>query len=330
MQIFISIFWLLAGTFLIIWGADRLTEGASALARRMGMSDLVVGLTVVAFGTSAPELAISMISAIEGSSAMAIGNVVGSNIFNVLIIIGITAVIVPVKVGKGLMLNEIPLVVLSSVVLLAIGMQAEVDRSDGILLLCFFAIFMRYVLAQAKEQPSATAESPAESQTAAGSQAVTPVKEAEMSVWKACMWVVAGLACLIFGGNRFVAGASDIALALGVGEAVIGLTIVAMGTSLPELATSVVAARKGHTDMAIGNVIGSNIFNIFFVLGLTATITPLPFAGITVTDLWVLFGSSVLFWLCGRLIGRNMITRPEGVLMVACYIGYTVYLLLSI
>lgn len=326
MQILISIFWLLAGTFLIIWGADRLTEGASALARRMGMSDLVVGLTVVAFGTSAPELAISMISAIQGSSAMAIGNVVGSNIFNVLIIIGITAIIVPIKVGKGLMLNEIPLVVLSSVVLLAIGMQAEVDRSDGILLLCFFAIFMRYVLARAKEQPSAAAESQAEPQTEAG----TPVKEAEMNVWKACMWVVVGLACLIFGGNRFVAGASDIALALGVGEAVIGLTIVAMGTSLPELATSVVAARKGHTDMAIGNVIGSNIFNIFFVLGLTATITPLPFAGITVTDLWVLFGSSALFWLCGRLIGRNIITRPEGVLMVACYAGYTIYLVLNI
>jgi len=320
MQIFIAIFWLLAGAFLIIWGADRLTEGASALARRMGMSDLVVGLTVVAFGTSAPELAISMISAIEGSSAMAIGNVVGSNIFNVLIIIGITAVIMPIKVGKGLMLNEIPLVVLSSVVLLAIGMQTEVDRSDGILLLCFFAIFMRYVLAQAKEQPSAKS----------GNTAEKPANEPGMSLWKACMWVAVGLACLVFGGDRFVAGASDIALTLGVSEAVIGLTIVAMGTSLPELATSVVAARKGHTDMAIGNVIGSNIFNIFFVLGLTATIAPLPFAGITVTDLCVLLGSSALFWLCGRLIGRNVITRLEGVLMTACYVGYTIYLVLNI
>lgn len=190
----------------------------------MGLSDLVVGLTVVAFGTSAPELTISMISAIEGSSAMAIGNVVGSNIFNVLVIIGITALIVPIKVGKGLMLNEIPLVVLSSIVLLAIGMQPQVDRTDGILLLCFFAIFMRYVLAQAKELPAPEGASAPEA----------TAKAPEMGICKACMWVVVGLVCLVFGGNRFVAGASDIAHTLGVSQAVIGLTIVAMGTSLPE------------------------------------------------------------------------------------------------
>lgn len=318
MEIFAAIFWIVAGAALIIWGADRLTDGASSLARRMGMSDLVVGLTVVAFGTSTPELVISLISAVEGSSELAIGNVVGSNIFNVLVIVGATALIAPIKVGKGLMLNEIPLVVLSSVVLLAIGLQPQVDRTDGILMLCFFAIFMRYVLAQS----GSPEHSPAPETGSEG-------KAKEMQLWKAIMWILVGLACLVFGGNRFVAGASEIARVLGVTEAIIGLTIVAAGTSLPELAASLVAARKGHPDMALGNVIGSNIFNIFMVLGLTATITPLPFGNITMVDLWVMFGSCCLFWLCGRLIGRNVITRSEGALMLACYVAYTVYLIIQ-
>ncbi len=317
MQIVIAIFWLVLGAVLIIWGADRLTDGASSLAKRMGMSDLIVGLTVVAFGTSAPELVISLISAIQGSSELAIGNVVGSNIFNVLVIIGATALISPIKVVKGLMLNEIPLVVLSSIVLLAIGLQPEVNRTDGIILLCFFAIFMRYVLAQAsdsKGKPAAAVDEPS-----------IP----EMPLWKACMWVIVGLGCLVYGGDRFVAGASGIARVLGVGEAIIGLTIVAAGTSLPELAASIVAARKGHPDMAIGNVIGSNIFNIFLVLGTAATITPLPFGGITMFDLWILTGSSALFWLFGRFIGDKTITRLEGALLLLLYIVYTVALILK-
>lgn len=316
MEILLSIFWLVLGAFLIIWGADRLTDGASSIARRLGMSDLVVGLTIVAFGTSAPELVISLISAIQGSSELAIGNVVGSNIFNVLVIIGVTALVRPIKVGKGLMLNEIPLVVLSAVVLLAIGLQPEVNRTDGILLLCFFAIFMRYVLSQATQSEAPVAEA-------------KEAKTVEMPLWKAGVWVVLGLGCLVFGGDRFVAGASGVARALGVGEAIIGLTIVAMGTSLPELAASVVAARKGHPDMALGNVIGSNIFNIFFVLGVSSTVAPLPFGGITSVDLSVLLGACVLFWVFGRVIGNKVITRLEGGIMVACYLAYTLWLILQ-
>lgn len=319
MDFLTAIFWIVAGGVLIIWGADRLTDGASSLARRLGMSDLVVGLTVVAFGTSAPELAISLISAIEGSSELAIGNVVGSNTFNVLVIVGATAVIKPVKVGKGLMINEIPLTVLSAVVLLSIGLQHEINRTDGIMLLCFFAIFMRYVLAQSSGKSS-------------GNDVQATVSDSAsllMPMWKSCMWIAVGLICLLFGGNRFVAGASDVARLLGVSEAVIGLTIVAIGTSLPELAASLAAARKGHTDMALGNVIGSNIFNIFLVLGVSATITPLPFGDISMTDLWVMLGACCLFWLCGRIIGRNVITRVEGVLMLLCYVAYTIYLVLT-
>lgn len=316
MSIILAIFWLVAGAALILWGADRLTDGSAAIARRMGISDLIVGLTVVAFGTSAPELAISIISGIQGTPAMAIGNVVGSNIFNVLVIIGITAMLRPIRVGSSLMHNEIPLVFLSAVALLAIGLQPAVDRTDGILLLLFFAIFMRYVLAQAHSAAPAPAAPAADKKD-----------KKEMKSWVAAAWVVVGLACLIFGGDRFVAGASAIASALGVSDAIIGLTIVAIGTSLPELAASIAAALKGHPDMALGNVIGSNIFNIFMVLGLTASITPLPFGGITMTDLLALTGACGLFWLFGRIIGQRTITRAEGAIMVSSYIAYTILLI---
>lgn len=217
------------------------------------------------------------------------------------------------------MINEIPLTVLSAVVLLSIGLQHEINRTDGIMLLCFFAIFMRYVLAQSSGKSS-------------GNDVQATVSDSAsllMPMWKSCMWIAVGLICLLFGGNRFVAGASDVARLLGVSEAVIGLTIVAIGTSLPELAASLAAARKGHTDMALGNVIGSNIFNIFLVLGVSATITPLPFGDISMTDLWVMLGACCLFWLCGRIIGRNVITRVEGALMLLCYVAYTIYLVLT-
>ncbi len=321
MSLFLAIIWLVVGAGLILWGADRLTDGSAAIARRLGVSDLVVGLTVIAFGTSTPELAISLMSALKGSSAMAIGNVVGSNIFNVLAIIGITAMLRPIHVGRSLMLNEIPLVFLSAVALLAIGLQPEVSRTDGILLLLFFAIFMRYVLAQAKSGDGPDA-APAMAEEAKAEN------KKEMKAWAAVAWVIVGLACLVFGGDRFVAGASAIASAMGVSDAIIGLTIVAVGTSLPELAASIAAALKGHPDMALGNVIGSNIFNIFMVLGLTATVCPLPFGGITMLDLWVLTGACGLFWLFGRIIGRHTITRLEGTLMLACYVAYTILLIL--
>ena len=250
-----SILWLVVGLAAILLGANLLTDGSSAIARRFGLSDLVVGLTVVAFGTSTPELVISIMSALQGSAAIAVGNVVGSNIFNILVIIGITAMI-----ERSVMCNEIPMVVLSSLILLVLGTQSFLDpgssdtitRCQGIFLLIFFLLFMRYTLAQARTQP-------------AGNEKTQ--EKPPMGFPKAILWVVLGLAGLIWGGDRFVDGATGIAKGFGVSDAVIGLTVVAIGTSLPELAASVVAACKNMPGLAVGNVIGSNIFNILLVLG---------------------------------------------------------------
>lgn len=314
--------WLIVGLVLIIAGADWLTDGASSMAKRWGVSDLVIGLTVVAFGTSAPELSISLVSALKGSAPMAIGNVVGSNIFNVLAIIGVVALARPIRIEPSIMQNELPLAILASVALLAIGCGPElgagtgriVTRPDGILLILFFLIFMRYTFSQAKGISGAS----------------DPVGEAAarkplMPMWKSVAWVILGLGALVWGGDRFVSGASGIASSLGMSDAVIGLTIVAAGTSLPELATSLTAALKGNTGIAVGNVIGSCIFNIFFVLGLTGVVTPLPFGGIGETDLLVMTGAALLFWLFGWRFGRREIKRWEGGVMLACYVAYVAF-----
>ena len=317
----IDITLLIVGLVLILGGANYLTDGAAAVARRFGMSDLMVGLTIVAFGTSAPELTISMMSAIDGNTGIAIGNVVGSNIFNTLIIIGAVAVARPIKITGGIMSNEIPLVVLSAAALLAMGSSKWLDgttpvisRVDGILLLLFFAIFMRYVFSQSKQKMPETSENSNET------------KPVQTALWKSVIFIIGGLAALIYGGDLFVDKASAIASSLGVSDAIIGLTIVAMGTSLPELATSLTAAIKGNSGIAIGNVIGSNIFNIFLVLGCSATIRPLPFGAISEIDLLVLFASCVLFWIFGWFFGNRTINRAEGGLLVAGYIAYMIYL----
>lgn len=321
----VDIFFLALGLVLILVGANTLTDGAAEIARRWGVSDLVIGLTVVAFGTSAPELAISVISALQGNAELSIGNVVGSNIFNVFAIIGVTALVMPIKVERSIITNEIPLVILSSAVLLAMGNAPLLDgasasmltRVDGIVLLLFFAIFMRYTFAQARKAP---AGDPAEAETAS---------KKRMSVWKSILWVVGGLAALIYGGDRFVMGASGIALRLGVSDAVIALTIVAAGTSLPELATSVTAAVKGKTGIAVGNVIGSNIFNVFFVLGCSASIRPLAFNGIGNFDLLTLNLACLLFWIFGWFFKKRTITRIEGGVLALCFVAYIVLLLMA-
>lgn len=323
----LNIIYLIIGLALILWGANALTDGSSAIAKKWGVSDLVIGLTVVAFGTSAPELTISIISALNGSAEMAIGNVVGSNIFNVLVIIGITSMVSPIKIERGIMTNEIPLVILSAIALLVMGNGPLLDassetiltRGNGIILLLFFMIFMRYTFAQAKNT-SDTGDPSAEAAS----------DKKEMPGWKAAMFVLLGLAALIFGGDRFVAGASGIAAAMGVSEAIIGLTIVAAGTSLPELATSVTAALKGKTGIALGNVIGSNIFNIFLVLGASATIRHLGFGNIGNLDLLVLTGSCLLFWLFGWFFRQRTITRPEGAILTLCYIAYVAVLIMKV
>ena len=321
----LDVVFLIVGLVLILVGANALTDGASSLAKRWGMSDLVVGLTVVAFGTSAPELVISVMSAAEGNAGLAIGNVVGSNIFNVCAIAGITAMVRPIKVTRGIMTADIPLVILSALVLLAMGNSKLLDgagenmltRVDGIILLLLFLVFMHHTFSSAK---SGSADDPAAKDAEAKNK---------MPLWKSVVWVVAGLAGLIYGGDRFVAGASGIASGLGVSDAVIGLTIVAAGTSRPELATSVTAALKGNPGIALGNVIGSNIFNIFLVLGCAATVNPLPFGSVGNVDLLVLTGSCMLFWLFGYVYKNKTITRLEGGLLASVYIGYMVWLILN-
>lgn len=319
-----NIFWLVAGLIMILYGANLLTDGSSAVARRLGVSDLVIGLTVVAFGTSAPELVISIVSAINGSASLAVGNVVGSNIFNILAIIGITALIRPMVIRKSVMTNEIPMVILSSVILLVMGYSAMLDgsvtdivtRVDGIFLLIFFLLYLRYTFASARHSAS---PDPAEAKA----------EGAPMPTLKAVIFIILGLAGLIFGGDKFVDGASGLASAMGISEAVIGLTIVAVGTSLPELATSIVAATKDKPGLAIGNVIGSNIFNVLFVLGSAAVVRPLPFGGVTKVDLWVLMAASFAFMIFGWYFRKRLITRAEGALMALGYIAYTVWLVVN-
>lgn len=324
----LSIVYLIAGLALILVGANILTDGSAALARRIGISDLIVGLTVVAFGTSTPELVISVLSAARDTAGLAVGNVVGSNIFNILVIVGITAIVRPISVGRGIMSTEIPLVILSSLLLIVMANGPLLDsdpasiitRVDGIILLIFFILFMRETLVRSRRRPAPAPE-------AASGPTANPAAN-EMPLAKSLVFIVLGLAGLIIGGDRFVAGASDIARGMGVSDAVIGLTIVAVGTSLPELAASVAAALKGKSDMALGNVIGSNVFNIFLVLGAAATVRPLPLGDVTAFDLGTLMGASLLFWICGWLVGRRTITRGEGVMLTALYVAYMVWLVI--
>ena len=323
-----NILLLIGGLILILLGANGLTDGAASVAKRFRIPPIVIGLTIVAFGTSAPELTVSVSSALKGSADIAIGNVVGSNIFNTLMIVGCTALFAPIVITRNTLRKEIPLCILSSIVLLICANDVFLDKAsenilnrvDGLLLLCFFVIFMGYTFAIASKP--ATMEQ----------QAEHPVIEEETEIkslpwWKSILYIIGGLAALIYGGQLFVDGATGIARNLGVSESIIGLTLVAGGTSLPELATSIVAALKKNPEIAIGNVIGSNLFNIFFVLGCSASITPLHLSGITNFDLFTLVGSGILLWLFGLFFAKRTITRIEGGVMILCYVAYTVVLI---
>ena len=311
--------WLIIGLALILIGANALTDGAASVAKRFHISPLVIGLTIVAFGTSAPESTVSVVSALKGSAGLAIGNVIGSNIFNCLMIVGCTAAIVPIQISKGTLSKEIPLCLLAAIVLfvcandqLINGLSANsMSRSEGLLLLCFFAIFMGYTFAIAHNGQAEDTAIPT------------------LSVGRSTLYIIGGLAGLIYGGQCFVDGASGIARSLGVSESVIGLTLVAGGTSLPELATSVVAALKKNPEMAVGNVIGSNLFNVFFVLGCSASITAMPVQGISSLDLGMHIAACLLLFIFGLFFRQRTITRIEGIALVACYIGYTTYLILQ-
>ena len=302
------------GVALVLTGADRLTEGASALARRMNVPEIIIGLTIVAAGTSAPELFVSLVSALKGTPDMAVGNVVGSNTMNAMLIVGCAAMVAPMVISRSTVKKDIPFAVGASVLLMLLSLNNYLGRWDGIILLLGFASFMVYTLMQAKKGEAAPVTD--DSQQDANN---TPSKG--MNPWLSALWVVAGLAMLVIGSNLFVDSASSVAYSLGISEGVVGLTVVAGGTSLPELATSVVAARKGQSAIAIGNVIGSNVFNILMILGLTATISPLAIEGITTLDMAVMLVSVALVWFFS--FTRYTVERWEGGLLV---VGYLVYL----
>ncbi|WP_299353564.1 calcium/sodium antiporter [uncultured Porphyromonas sp.] len=319
----LDLFYFVIGIVLIIAGANYLTEGASALARRFGVSPLVVGLTIVAFGTSTPELIVSLLSALKGNSDIAMGNVVGSNIFNVLVIGGITALVAPITVTRSTVRREIPLMLLASLVLSVMALDRVfagtgateniLSRSEGIVLLCFFLIFLTYTFAIAKGDPSDPHTAPA------------PTKH--YPLWLLVVFIIGGLGGLVLGGELFVDAASSIARTLGMSEGFIGLTIVAAGTSLPELATSVAAALKKEPEIAVGNIVGSNIFNIFFILGTTATVTPIRIGGVSSLDFLVMSFSAILLYVFAVLFGQRVIKRAEGAVLVLCFVLYTAYLI---
>ncbi len=301
----LDIFLIVLGVAMVLYGADRLTEGAASLARRMNVPEIIIGLTIVAAGTSAPELFVSLVSALKGTPDLAVGNVVGSNTMNSMIIVGCAAMVAPMVISKSTVRKDIPFSVGASVLLLLLAYDHVLSLVDGIILLAGFVVFMAYTLYTAR---IAKSEQPSED-----------VKT--FNAWLSVLFLVLGLALLVVGSNLFVDAASRVAYSLGVSEAVVGLTIVAGGTSLPELATSVVAARKGQSAIAIGNVIGSNVFNILMILGITATISPLQIQGITMVDMTLMLLSVSLVWLFSRT--KYTVERWEGALLV---VGYLVYL----
>lgn len=314
----LQIVYIVIGVVLVLWGADRLTDGAVGIATRLNIPQIVIGLTIVAMGTSMPEFCVSLVSALKGTADLAVGNVVGSNVFNALLIVGVTALVAPMTILRQTVRKDIPFALVASMLLVLMCLDGTLSRIDAMVLLALFGFFM-YVTLQAglsakKADKQAASDEPAEAQ-------------APMSWLRASLFIIIGLGCLIGGSNLFVGGATAVATELGISDAVVGLTVVAMGTSLPELATSVVAARKGNSGIAIGNALGSNVFNILLILGLTGAITPLTLQGITTLDLTMLVVSMMLLWLFS--FTKLTIERWEGALLTTIFVAYLTYLVMA-
>ena len=316
--------WIVVGVVLVLWGADRLTEGAVSVAERLRVPQIVIGLTIVALGTSMPELCVSVVSALKGTPDLAVGNVVGSNIFNALLIVGVAALVAPMTILRSTVFKDVPCALVASVVLLMMCQNDWViTRLDGAILFVFFLVFMRLTIkgaTSAQPAPQAAQGETTQGQTAQEAAADEASAKQPMKGWLAGLWMVVGLAALIGGSNLFVGGATEVARALNVSDAVIGLTIVAGGTSLPELATSVVAAKKGNSGIAIGNVL-----NILFILGLTGMISPMHIEGITNVDLYMMLVSTIMIWFFS--FTKYTIERWEGAVLVLTFGGYMWYLL---
>lgn len=320
---------LVAGIVVVLWGADRLTEGSVGLATRMGIPQIVIGLTIVAMGTSMPEFCVSLLSALKGTADLAVGNVVGSNIFNAMLIVGCAAMVAPITILKGTVRKDIPFALVASMLLFMMCLDGKIGRFDATVLTLLFGFFMvvtvRGATRQRVTETTTTTSTVTEETTdsAAHSQNAADIHPA-----KCALYILIGLLCLILGSNVFVDNASAIARSLGVSDAVIGLTIVAGGTSLPELATSVVAARKGNSGIAIGNVLGSSVFNILMILGITGLIAPMSIEGITTVDLSMMVLSMMLLWLFSYT--KYRIDRWEGAIFTLAFFAYMGYLLTTV
>lgn len=308
-MLILQILYLLLGFVMLVKGADFFVEGASGLAARLHIPDLVIGLTIVAMGTSAPEAAVSIAAGFGGNADITIGNIVGSNILNTLIILGLASVIVPLHVADSTVRIEMPFMLVCSVLLLLLGLDGSITRLDGVILWAAFLCYLGYLFYNARKNRT-------DSEPSTGRK-----------LWLELVMLVGGLVVLVLGSKLAVAGASGLARALGISERFIGLTIVALGTSLPELFTSVTAARRGNADIAVGNIVGSNIFNILFVVGTTALLVPVPFAAAFRIDSSIMIASSVL--LLGCAIPKKEIGRLAGILLLAGYAGYFAYLCMA-
>ena len=316
------IFYLLAGLLLILFGADWLTDGAAEVAKRFRMSEFVVGLTVIAIGTSTPELAVSFLSALKGQTEMAVGNVVGSNIFNIFVTVGICALIAPIALTRSNIRRDIPIGMAVSLLLLAFGYRGLISRPAGIAMLVLYAAYLWYTVRTSRPEAEAEATSSPTPATASDSKTA-----AGHPTWMIAVMVAAGLCALVGGGEMFVHGATELARRLGVSESVIAITLVAGGTSLPELASSVASLVKGRGSMALGNALGSNIANILLVLGASAAAHPLTFGTITATDLYVVLAGAVLLFVSAFTFRHRAVDRWEGTLFIIIYAVYIAWLI---
>lgn len=303
---------LIFGIVVVLKSADWLTNGAVGLATKLGISQIVIGLTIVAIGTSMPEFFVSIVSAIKGTPDLAVGNIVGSNIFNVLLIVGVAATVAPIAIQRATVRMDIPIAIVASIMLTFMMLDDNISRIDALILFAAFIAFIWITLRNSKNDAN---------EKDASTEKVIPT-------WKSVLFIIFGLVGLVLGSNIFVDNASSLAHGWGISDAVIGLTIVAGGTSLPELATSAVAARKGDSGIAIGNVLGSNVFNILMILGLTGIISPMHIQNITYIDMAVMVISMALFWLFS--FTKLRVERWEGCVLIACFLGYITWLVSNV
>ena len=309
MEIVWQLLLLAVGFLMLVKGADWFVDGAAGIAEKFGIPHLVVGLTIVAMGTSAPEAAVSITAALKGNAGITIGNIVGSNILNVLVILGIASVIVPIKVAKSTVKIEIPYMLVITFLLLALGCTGnEIVRWEGVVLWAAFILYLSYLFWMAKKDKADVEE-----------------ETVDQPIWKLLLLIAVGIVLIMLGSDFAVDAATELARIFGMSERFIGLTIVALGTSLPELVTSVAAACKGKADIAIGNIVGSNVFNILFVVGTTALITPVVFESKFIIDMVISAAAGILLWLC--VVKDHKLSRAGGIVMLVSYAAYFVYLI---